>query len=115
MIQGKPGLIGSVISTNPTASSSSQTVSVRAALKGQTNQVRFGEYLKVNLPVSTTPGGWDLPLSALAYKNSQAYVFVRTTKGFGSFDLTTVEQQVHTRKSRLKEIYNHQIKLQLVV
>lgn len=88
MIQGKPGLIGSVISTNPTASSSSQTVSVRAALKGQTNQVRFGEYLKVNLPVSTTPGGWDLPLSALAYKNSQAYVFVRTTKGFEARPVT---------------------------
>lgn len=81
-IQGKNGLVGRILSTNPNASSTSQTITVKAALEGKTEQVRFGEFLSVSLPVPSVSGGWDLPLSALAYKNSQAYVFVRTNKGF---------------------------------
>jgi cobalt-zinc-cadmium efflux system membrane fusion protein len=73
---------GRILSTNPNASSTSQTITVKAALEGKTEQIRFGEFLSVSLPVPSVSGGWDLPLSALAYKNSQAYVFVRTNKGF---------------------------------
>ncbi|MHB1400262.1 MAG: efflux RND transporter periplasmic adaptor subunit [Trichloromonadaceae bacterium] len=81
MVQGRD-IAARILSINPTASAGSQTVVLRAAIEGKSGQVRPGEFLTVELPVPATPGGWDLPLSAVAHDGDQAYVFIRTSDGF---------------------------------
>ncbi len=71
-----------ILSASPTVSSSSQTLGLRAAIKGKTGQIRPGEFVTVELPVAATQGSWDVPLSAVAHDGNQAYVFVRTSDGF---------------------------------
>lgn len=71
-----------ILSTSPTASSSSQTVVLRAAIEGKTGQIRPGELVTVELPTAAIQGSWDVPLSAVVHDGDQAYVFVRTPDGF---------------------------------
>lgn len=71
-----------ILSASPTVSSSSQTVALRAAIEGQSTQVRPGEFVTVELPVAATQGSWVVPLSAVVYAGKQAYLFVRTPDGF---------------------------------
>ena len=71
-----------ILSASPTVSSSSQTVALRAAIEGQSAQVRPGEFVTVELPVAATQGSWVVPLSAVVYAGKQAYLFVRTPDGF---------------------------------
>lgn len=71
-----------ILSASPTVSSSSQTVALRAAIEGQSAQVRPGESVTVELPVAATQGTWVVPLSAVVYAGKQANLFVRTKDGF---------------------------------
>ncbi len=80
-VQGRK-LAGKVLSSSAMVASGSQTVVLRAELDGQSGEVRPGEFLTVDLPVKATAGGWDLPLTAVAYDGSTAVVFVRTKEGF---------------------------------
>jgi RND family efflux transporter MFP subunit len=80
-VQGRD-IAAHIVSASPTVSAGSQTVLLRAVIEGKAGQVRPGEFLTVELPVKTTTGSWDLPLSAVAHDGNQAYVFVRTPDGF---------------------------------
>ncbi|HCZ13359.1 MAG TPA: efflux transporter periplasmic adaptor subunit [Candidatus Accumulibacter sp.] len=80
-IQGKD-IDAHLLSVSSTVSSGSQTVMLRAVVEGKSGKVRPGEFVTVELPVATTPGSWDVPLSAVAHDGKQAYLFVRTPDGF---------------------------------
>ena len=86
-VQGRD-IVARILSASPTVSAGSQTVVLRAVIKGKTGQVRPGEFLTVELPVLATAGCWDLPLSAVAHDGNQAYVFVRTADGFEARPVT---------------------------
>lgn len=80
-VQGRD-LAGRVLSSSAMVAPGSQTVVLRAELDGQNGKVRPGEFLTVDLPMKATAGGWDLPLTAVAYDGGSAVVFVRTQDGF---------------------------------
>ena len=86
-VQGRD-IVARILSASPTVSAGSQTVVLRAVIKGKTGQVRPGEFLTVELPVKAAAEGWDLPLSAVAHDGNQAYVFVRTADGFEARPVT---------------------------
>jgi membrane fusion protein, heavy metal efflux system len=71
-----------IISTGSTVSPDSQTVVLRAAVEGRAAQLRPGEFVSVELPVSAAQEGWDVPLAAVAHDGDRAYLFVRTADGF---------------------------------
>ena len=80
-VQGRD-IAARIVSAGASVSASSQTVLLRAVIEGQGGQVRPGEVLTVELPISAEAASWDLPLSAVAHDGNQAYVFVRTQDGF---------------------------------
>lgn len=86
-VQGRD-ITARILSASPTVSSSSQTVMLRAAIEGKTDQIRPGEFVTVELPVAAMQGSWDVPLSAVAHDGKQAYVFVRTPDGFEARPVT---------------------------
>jgi len=83
-------LKASVVSVSPTVASSSQTMMLRAALEGGPGSLRPGELVTVELPAGAGQSGWDVPLSAMAYDDKQAYVFVRTPGGFDARPVSVV-------------------------
>lgn len=64
--------------------SDSQTVTLRARVTGGTELLRPGEVLQAEVPFAANSAGWALPLQAIARQDDQAYVFVRTGKGFAA-------------------------------
>lgn len=70
--------------------SDSQTVTLRARVIGGTELLRPGELLQAEVPFAANSAGWALPLQAIARQNDQAYVFVRTGKGFAARPVTVV-------------------------
>lgn len=75
-------LTARILSVSPTVSHGSQTVVLRAAVEGKTGEVRPGELVTVELPITATQGNWDVPLSAVVHDGEQAYLLVRTADGF---------------------------------
>ena len=71
-----------IISVSSVVTGGSQTVALRAEVVSGASELRPGELVTVELPVSATAEGWDVPLSAIAHDGSQAYVFVRSSDGF---------------------------------
>lgn len=86
-VQGRD-ITARILSASPTVSSSSQTLMLRAAIEGKTDQIRPGEFVTVELPVAAMQGSWDVPLSAVAHDGKQAYVFARTPDGFEARPVT---------------------------
>jgi len=84
------GITARILSSSPVVSSSSQTLTLRAAIEGQAGQLRPGEFVTVELPVPATQGSWDVPLSALAHDGNQAYLFNRTSDGFEAKPVTVI-------------------------
>ncbi len=79
--------------------SNGQTVMVRARVDAGIQQLRAGELVQVTLPLAGA-SAWDLPLAAIARQGEQAYVFVRTAKGFVSRPVVVVSsggQQVRVQ------------------
>ncbi|MES2401417.1 MAG: efflux RND transporter periplasmic adaptor subunit [Pseudomonadota bacterium] len=72
----------SVVGSSALVASGSQMLAVRALVDGKSGQLRPGELVSVELSMSSTAVGWDLPLAALARDGSDAYIFVRTADGF---------------------------------
>lgn len=65
--------------------SDSQTVTLRARVTRGADRLRPGEVVQARVPFAVTAAnaaGWALPLQAVARQDDQAYVFVRTDKGF---------------------------------
>lgn len=62
--------------------SDSQTVTLRARVTRGTERLRPGEVVQAQVPFAVNAAGWALPLQAVARQDDQAYVFVRTDKGF---------------------------------
>ena len=62
--------------------SDSQTVTLRARVTRGAERLRPGEVVQAQVPFATNAAGWALPLTAVARQDDQAYVFVRTDKGF---------------------------------
>ncbi len=72
----------SVVGSSALVAPGSQMLAVRALVDGKSGQLRPGELVSVELSMSNTAVGWDLPLAALARDGGDAYVFVRTADGF---------------------------------
>lgn len=62
--------------------SDSQTVTLRARVTRGADRLRPGEVVQARVPFAANAAGWALPLQAVARQDDQAYVFVRTDKGF---------------------------------
>ena len=62
--------------------SDSQTVTLRARVTRGAERLRPGEVVQAEVPFAVNAAGWALPLQAVARQDDQAYVFVRTDKGF---------------------------------
>lgn len=62
--------------------SDSQTVTLRARVTRGAERLRPGEVVQARVPFAANAAGWALPLQAVARQDDQAYVFVRTDKGF---------------------------------
>lgn len=71
-----------IVSAGSSVSASSQTVVLRAVVETGATNLRAGELVTVELPSSVTSDGWDVPLSAVAHDDKQAYVFVRSANNF---------------------------------
>ena len=75
------------LSLTPTVSDA-QTLTLRAEVQRGGEGLRPGDVLQVNVPLSGTgsgpaaAGSFALPLAALTRQGEQAYVFVRSAKGF---------------------------------
>lgn len=62
--------------------SDSQTVTLRARVTRGAERLRPGEVVLAQVPFAANAAGWALPLQAVARQDDQAFVFVRTEKGF---------------------------------
>jgi cobalt-zinc-cadmium efflux system membrane fusion protein len=62
--------------------SDSQTVTLRARVTRGADRLRPGEVVQARVPFAANAAGWALPLQAVARQDDQAYVFLRTDKGF---------------------------------
>lgn len=62
--------------------SDSQTVTLRARVTRGAERLRPGEVVQAQVPFAANTAGWALPLQAVARQDDQAFVFVRTEKGF---------------------------------
>ena len=62
--------------------SDSQTVTLRARVTRGTERLRPGEVVQAQVPFAINAAGWALPLQSVVRQDDQAYVFVRTDKGF---------------------------------
>lgn len=78
-----------IVSINPVVGSG-QSVTVRAKLEADATTLRAGELVQVSLPLPGAAGAWDVPLTAIARQGDQAYVFVRTARGFVARAVTIV-------------------------
>lgn len=74
--------VARIVSIGSSVSPGSQSIALRAVIETGANGLRAGEFVTVELPSAATSEGWDVPLSALAHEGKQAYVFVRSPKGF---------------------------------
>jgi len=70
--------------------SDSQTVVLRARVTRGAALLRPGEVVQAEIPFAANSAGWALPLQALARQDDQAYVFVRTEKGFAARPVAVV-------------------------
>ena len=78
----------------------SQTVAIRASVDSGTGDLRPGELVTVQFPLPTATGSWDIPLSAVAHDNKDAYVFVRNATAFEARPVTVMSsagQRVRVR------------------
>ena len=80
-VQGRE-IVARVESLGGVVSPASQTVALRASVESGGAGLRPGEMVAVVMPDGAAADGWSVPLSALAYEGTQAYVFVRTAEGF---------------------------------
>jgi RND family efflux transporter MFP subunit len=62
--------------------SDSQTVTLRAQVTRGAGRLRPGEVVQARVPFAANAAGWALPLQAVTRQDDQAFVFVRTDKGF---------------------------------
>lgn len=100
-LQGRPGT-ATVTSISPIVTASSQTVAIRASVDSGTSGLRPGELVTVQFPLPSASGSWDIPLSAVAHDNKDAYVFVRNAATFEARPVTVLSsagQRVRVRGS----------------
>lgn len=76
-----PMSVGAMVSDN-------QTVTLRARVTRGSERLRPGEVVQAQVPFANAPAGWALPLQAVARQDDQAYVFVRSAKGFVATPVT---------------------------
>lgn len=69
--------------------SAAQTRVLRGLIENPPAQLLPGSYQQALLPLSNNQA-WDLPLSAIARRGVQAYVFVRTDNGFNALPIEVV-------------------------
>lgn len=70
--------------------SDSQTVTLRARVVRGAGKLRPGEIVQAQVPFAAADGGWALPLQAIARRDEQAYVFVRSAEGFIATPVTVL-------------------------
>ncbi len=69
--------------------SAAQTRVLRGLIENPPAHLLPGSYQQALLPLAKDQA-WDLPLSAIARRGAQAYVFVRTVNGFDAFPIEVV-------------------------
>ncbi len=69
--------------------SAAQTRVLRGLIENPPAQLLPGSYQQALLPLSKDQT-WDLPLNAIARRGAQAYVFIRTDKGFNALPIEVV-------------------------
>lgn len=69
--------------------SDSQTLTLRAEVTRGAQLLRPGEFVQVRLPMASAQG-WTVPLASVVRQNDQAFVFVRTPKGFVAKPVTVL-------------------------
>ncbi len=72
--------------------SDSQTVTLRARVTRGAERLRPGEVVQAQVPFAANAAGWALPLAAVARQDDQAFVFVRTDKGFVARPVSVVSR-----------------------
>ena len=77
-----------ITQSSPNVNATNQSLTLRARIEGNTPLLHPGELVSVALPAQTDATGWDAPLTALAYQDQQAYVFLRTATGFEAKPVT---------------------------
>lgn len=93
-LQGRAGS-ASITSVSTTVVPGSQTLTIRAKLDPGSS-LRPGEFVTVQLPQVGDATGWNVPLAAVAHDGQEAYVFVRTLRGFDVRKVTIVSSAGQT-------------------
>ena len=70
--------------------SDNQTLTLRARVTRGAERLRPGEVVQAQVPFAQVEAAWALPLQAIARQDDQAYVFVRSAKGFVATPVTVV-------------------------
>lgn len=83
---------GRVLSVGQSAQMS-QTVLVRAQIDGELDGLLSGQAVEAKL-IAKTGQEWQVPVTALAYKQNQAYVFIRDAQGFHPLAVKVLSQTV---------------------
>ncbi len=82
-VSATPMSVGPMVSDN-------QSVTLLARVVRGAKLLRVGEAVQVRVPSAQSAGGWALPLQAVVRQEGQAYVFLRTEKGFVAQPVTVV-------------------------
>lgn len=88
--------IGATLLSFGATVSDSQTVLLRAEVTRGAAGLRLGEFVQVRVPfaapeaAASADEGWAVPVPAVARNGKQAYVFVRTAKGFVAQPVTVL-------------------------
>lgn len=83
-------VIGRVLSVGQ-STQMSQTVMVRAQIDGELDGLVSGQAVEAKL-TGKAGQSWQVPVTALAYKQDQAYVFVRDAQGFHPLAVKVLSQ-----------------------
>jgi cobalt-zinc-cadmium efflux system membrane fusion protein len=73
------------------ASSASQTVSVRAEIRGALDGLVAGQAVATRI-AQTQTRGWQVPAAAVVHQQDKTYLFVRTAQGFTPVPVTLLGQ-----------------------
>lgn len=82
--------VHATVASVSTSVNDSQMLTLRADVTQGTQSLRPGDYLQVRVPFAAGGVGWPVPLRAVVRQGEQAYLFVRTEKGFVAKPVTVL-------------------------
>lgn len=82
--------VHATVASVSTSVNDSQMLTLRADVTRGAQLLRPGDFLQVRVPFAATGVGWPVPLQAVVRQGEQAYLFVRTEKGFVAKPVTVL-------------------------